>query len=141
MMEKEKYRMKNANKLFMNPVEQSLFYLNIQWIFEDPMARSAPSLSLFAPTIITEIQSQFITYLLILQEAQRAGVVVVGRKANQTNIVQVMSKWPLFSQVSVKASLATLPTEQRRILYIQLMQIHQLQYSPRPLFVTKFEIP
>jgi hypothetical protein len=36
------------------------------------------------------------------------GVAQVGRKANQTNSMKVISKCPLFSYVSVSASFATL---------------------------------
>jgi hypothetical protein len=49
-----------------------------------------------------------VTNRLILQDAKRQGVVQVGRKATQTKSVKVMSKCPLFSYVSARASFATL---------------------------------
>ena len=54
------------------------------------------------------LQVRRVTNLLILQEANRNGVVQVGRNAIHTNSVKVMSKCPLFSYVSASASFATL---------------------------------
>lgn len=71
----------------------------------------------FCPLVCTSIRLTVLfvpgTYRFIRQAAYRAGVVTVGRKATQTKVMNVMSKWPEFSYVSITMFLTNLAAKAR----------------------------